>query len=215
MHRRVLPSGAPTAFLTAALLAGCSLFDLVPRQIVLLEGDSLLDYWNTDRHLRGLDVRNRAISGSLTGNVLARLPGELRGEGADRLVLLVGVNDVRGLLADPASDDSGIVDTLAVRLGRLLRAIDSARVPALLIGLLPVHGGSTGDPRRQNALHRAINARLAQALPASGRIELLDPAPLLRAESGELDPFFTIDGLHLNAAGYDRLAPAIRDWIDR
>lgn len=213
MCRRI--RGSLATLLIAALCTGCALFDLAPERVVLLEGDSLLAYWNSDRHLRGFDVRNRAISGARTADVLARLPGELRGDAPERLVLLVGVNDVQALLGDSAHADRQIADILVERIGLLVRMVDSARVPMLLVGLLPVHGASMNSSRRQNALHRAINERLAQMLPPSGRQEFLDPAPLLRTSSGALDPFLTIDGVHLNAAGYDHIAPAIRAWVDR
>ncbi|HEY6179651.1 MAG TPA: GDSL-type esterase/lipase family protein, partial [Kofleriaceae bacterium] len=67
------------------------------------------------------------------------------------------------------------------------------------------------EPLATATVQRA-NALLAHAAAASGA-DWLDVNRLLADASGELDPRYSSDGLHLTAAGYRVWAGALRPYL--
>ena len=183
-----------------------SLYDLkrdiqaAHRGDVVLLGDSILDLMEPEYF--PFPVVNRGIAGDTTAGVLKRLPDILAGK-PKAIVLLVGINDLR--LGASASQ---IIEN-----HRKIRETIPSDVSLIVLPLLPVN----------ETLFRQhiIGANPKSTIPLRADVEAVDAylsdqpgfAPLPVVTNGELDPRYTIDGLHLNAAGLAVLARTVESRL--
>ena len=179
-----------------------SLYDLkrdiqsAHRGDVVLLGDSILDLMEPEYF--PFPVVNRGIAGDTTAGVLKRLP-DILARKPKAIVLLVGINDLR--LGVSASD--------VIENHRKIREAIPPDIRLLVLPLLPVN----------EALFRQhiIGANPKSLVPSRADVEAVNKAlakmtgfvPLPLTVEGELSPAFTLDGLHLNAAGLAVLAEPV------
>ncbi len=171
------------------------LFGQMPLQngAIIFLGDSqtALCEW---RELFGLDlpILNRGIVADHVGGIQQRLEEIVRHQPA-KIFLLVGVND---LLFGKSPEE------IEPDYRALVTEIRTALPATLLIlqTVLPVnnHIKNTGQ---SNAKIQALNARIAQ-IARDNNLPFVDIYRLLTDAEGNLAQQFTLDGLHLNGAGY-------------
>jgi lysophospholipase L1-like esterase len=171
---------------------------------VVLLGDSLTrrwednpDQWN--RYFGGLRAGNFGVGADSLENVLWRIrSGQLAGLRPRVVVVLAGTNN---LPRDPVET---IVQGLAQLTRELGEVLPGAKV--LLLGLLPRNPDETG--RDYGSMVVAVNRSLAP-LADGKRVFFRDFGVLFPPKNGLVDPEMMPDGLHLGAAGYDRLGPTL------
>lgn len=159
-------------------------------EIVFL-GDSITEgaEWN---ELTGMPhVINRGISGDTAWGILSRLDEVIKRR-PDRVFLMIGVNDLSH--GQTPEEVSGEVDEILSRLRH-----GSPVTDVFLQSVLPVEnregwGAENGKIRRLNEHFRALAAK--------HEATFIDVAREMTSETGELRPDLSLDGLHLNAAGY-------------
>lgn len=167
---------------------------------VMFAGDSHVEYGHWSEWLHR-PVLNRGISGDDLAGLQARLAH--LDPPPQHLILLIGYNDV--LYGRAATDIlaayTALLDTLQHRYPQMRRSV---------VNLPPLAGGNAEDQKR-NGVVRAVNAGLAQLAETHGltHIDLYSAVAVADA----LDPALTHDGLHLNGAGYARLAALLRPII--
>jgi lysophospholipase L1-like esterase len=147
-------------------------------------GDSLTEYgsWN---ELVGCRAVNRGIAGDEILGVQSRLPSILATRPA-RIFLMIGLNDVlRG--------DSP--ETISKRYGELVDSIKPGNVEVYLQSILPTRKGEFGQAIVE------VNRRIAK-LADGRRVHYLDLYGYFQDADGLLDERYTMDGTHLNGAGY-------------
>jgi lysophospholipase L1-like esterase len=179
-----------------------SLFQLLApphggHSIVFL-GDSITEFceW-TD--LLGVPVINRGISGDTTGDVLSRLDtvSKIR---PDSVFLMVGIND-----ALYGTD----VATAAENYRQIIRGIRTSSPNTILYiqSVLPVSPPmvdgwlARGRGSQINQWVRAMNQQIRN-FAEDKSVVFIDLRDDL-SKRGELDPRYSVDGLHLNGAGYE------------
>lgn len=162
-----------------------------------------------------LTAYNLGVRGETSVQVAARWQGEawprLRADVPHGVVFAVGANDACG---DPGDDDPPRVDPghSAATLAELLEAAELMRLPAFVVGPIPV-----GDPR---ADARVLELDAAFARLCDGRgIGYAPVAPALDGDATWRAEAHAGDGAHPAAAGYARLAELVlaggfRDWLD-
>ena len=156
-------------------------------------GDSHVERAPWHMILGRADVANLGIGGDTTSGVLRRA-GSVGASGAERVFILVGINDI---LAGRSPE--AVVQGIAA----IVQAVGPGK--AVVVSLLPV----TGRYARHQQAVDVVNARSREFCPAPCRF--LDVSGALG--EGGLDPANTRDGLHLNARGYLALARAISPLI--
>ena len=176
----------------------------IGRRDVVMLGDSLTDrgeWWE----LLERPVANRGIAADTIAAVRARLDDVVAL--APRVVfVLIGVND---LLAGAAPE--AMARDHAALLGELRRRLPTARI--VVESLLPIRDESVArDERLTTATVQRANQLLAGGAAAAGA-DWLDIAKHLAGASGELDPRYSSDGLHLSGAGYRVWADALRAYL--
>lgn len=141
------------------------------------------------------NVRNRGISSDISFGVLERLDEVTEGKPA-KVFILIGINDI----------SRNIPDSLILQNYRRIIARIKLESPATQIyfhTLLPVNNTFTQFKNHYNKDEHIqyVNTELKK-IAAEEKIGLIDLHPNFLDADMRLDSRYTVDGLHLNAAGY-------------
>lgn len=142
------------------------------------------------------DVRNRGISGDITFGVLERLREVTDGK-PSKVFILIGINDISRNIPD-----SVIVGNYQKIIQRIEKESPSTRI--FFQTLLPVNNEFTQFKNHYNKDEHIlyVNEELKK-LAAKYKVGLIDIYPHFLNADKKLDKKYTIDGLHLNAEGYE------------
>ena len=151
-----------------------------------------------------LTVMNRGFGGERTQDGAARLPGELDALHPEVLLLEEGVNDL-------SSGDLSAIEPMIENLRSMVRAAKARGIPVFLATLTPVRAGGVPVPRGDKPLPLIPGANTQiRLLAQSERVVLVD---LFEGFGGSPDPYIDVDGLHPNAAGYQKIGQIFFDVI--
>lgn len=171
---------------------------------VVLVGDSLTDRGEW-AELLDRPVANRGIAGDRIADVRARLDDVVALE-PRVLLVLIGVND---LLAGASPE--AMAAAHAALVAELRRRLSHTRI--VVASLLPIRDEVVVRDEHLTAVEiRRANALLQPGVTAAGA-EWLDLYPALADATGQLDPRYTTDGLHLSGAGYRAWAERLRPYL--
>lgn len=158
----------------------------------LFVGDSLIDFAPL-QELFAFPVVSRGRSGDTILDVAARL-AEIRRHRPQRIVLWIGLND---LVGGRSSED--ILDGIVALVEAIKREVAVASLTLVGVPLVSRAKGLVhADLNRTAAMvNCALRARFPGPEPA-----FIDPQSALAGKDGNLRPEFSLDGTHLNGAGY-------------
>jgi len=181
---------------------------------LLYFGDSITERWDEplwdakrvwDANLAPRGVLNAGVSGDRTEHLRWRLDhGNLDGPAPKGVIVMIGTNDL-GHGRSPAEAAEGVRQVLL----ELRQKLPNARI--LLLGLTP-RGGAPWDPLRIAVSQ--VNQMLGSCADGQMLWATDIGQPLLDAK-GMLSQDLSPDYLHFNAAGYERIAPGLDQWIDK
>lgn len=179
------------------------------RRRVVFIGDSITEFWTDLAELQSdsVAVINRGIRGQNSSQVLLRFEDDAIALQPACIVLLCGSNDLRSYVGAASS----VAESARERIVRNVTAmadIAQARRIALCLGALPPVNPAHPVHRDSSAIVR-INGWLAD-FAATRRLDFIDYHRALVDADGHLDAAFSEDGLHPNAAGYARMAQALK-----
>ncbi len=168
---------------------------------VVFLGDSITQGWgdNFKDQFTGMQAANRGIGGDTTRGMLIRLHQDVLSLHPSAIVMLLGTNDIEvGIAPETAADN--------VRL--ILQAIKAhdPKVPIVLCRTFP---SSAKKNRPSNKIKR-LNELYDGLAKGDPQITVVDTWTLFADASGDADPRWFGDQLHLNSDGYFKWAAAIR-----
>lgn len=179
---------------------------------IVCAGSSLMEFFPIERMAAeaglNLNLHNRGVAGFVADELLACLDECVLALRPARLVINIGTND----LNDPATTN----DVLVAHYERILTAIER-ELPGIDITMpayYPVNPDVATDEGVRRCLAVRTNARIRSANEAvrglaewhHARFADLN-APLLD-DRGRLRAEYTVEGMHLNEAGYRAILPA-------
>lgn len=175
-----------------------------PTDIIML-GNSITDYAHWNELLQINEVRNRGISGDISFGVLERLKEVTEGKPA-KVFILIGINDIARNIPD-----SVILDNYK----RIIRRIktESPRTKIYFNTLLPVNNTFTARNHFNRDEHILFINEELKKMERSENITVIDIHSQFLDADNRLDRQYTYDGLHLNAAGYQRWATILKVYI--
>jgi len=177
-----------------------SLFKALPHsnRSIIFVGDSLTRPCEWSEMFQNLRIKNRGIGGDSLSGVLSRLDEIVEGK-PEKIFLMIGINDLKGgkSVAEILISYDNLVTTIRNHTPKTAIYIQS---------LLPVNnflGAMVLGPKLKkvnNQTIQEINKGLRQ-LVDKHHTQYVDLYPLF-VKYGQLNKQYTIDGLHLNGAGY-------------
>lgn len=170
---------------------------------IVFLGDSLTDYCEWGELLGNPNIKNRGIAGDTTYGVLQRLTTVVRLQPA-KLFLLIGSNDLgEGRpVADIARDYELLVKRCRTEMPATALYLES--VPPINFKL----SSHFESNRKVVELNQAI-----QRIAAEKQAVYIDLHQAVAGEQGELRTEYTTDGLHFNAAGYQRWKALLQPYL--
>lgn len=184
---------------------------------VVCAGSSLMEFFPVERLVAeaGLDINlhNRGVAGFVADELLSCLDECVLALRPSRLIINIGTND----LNDPATTN----DVLVARYDRILVAVERALpgIDVTMLAYYPVNPDVAVDEGIRQCLAARTNERLCsangavRALAARHGARFVDlNAPLLD-DRGRLRAEYTMEGMHLNEAGYRAILPAFLDLL--
>lgn len=164
-------------------------------------GSSSIHKWTTlETDMAPWSVRNRGVNGALMPELLQMFRNEPRGPRPRAIIFYAGENDIaHGATA--AEDVVNLRSFLALKIRRW------GDVPVVVVSLkpTPTRWGNLPEQTIFNTAARTIAAR-------TPGVTFVDVVPLFLVNHRP-GPFYVDDGIHLNAAGYERLTHAIRPMV--
>lgn len=176
------------------------------REDIIFLGNSITAGTDWMELLGNAHARNRGISGDITFGILERLDEVTEGKPA-KVFILIGINDI----------SRNIPDTVIVNnYQRIVKRI-RASSPATQIcfqTLLPVNNEFTQFKNHYNKDEHIlyVNSELKK-MAAREKITLIDLYPAFLNADKKLDKQYTMDGLHLTAAGYKLWASLLKPYL--
>lgn len=168
----------------------------VPGKVIFL-GNSITEGGNWKRMLKDSTVINRGISGDNSFGVLARID-EVTALKPSSLFILIGTNDLSKKIPDEAILENVFAIVSKVKAG-------SPKTKIFVQSIFPINEAVEKFPMQfNNADHiLIINDQLSRY---AGRLRYtyVDIFSHLTDDQGRLNKNYTFDGLHLNAAGYQK-----------
>ncbi|MBR7115488.1 MAG: acetylhydrolase, partial [Alistipes sp.] len=171
-----------------------------PRCVIL--GNSIVHYWGGAHRIQNGeevwaskmgDYLNMGCGWDRVENLLWRVyHGELDGFEAERVVLMIGTNNL-GM-----DKDEDIVDGIEFLLAAIRARQPKAEIR--VVGLLPRRG--------QEQRVKTLNLRLS-TMASLGGYTYINPGVKLLQEDGRINEKFFTDGLHPNNEGYARIVDEI------
>lgn len=166
------------------------------KAVTVFLGDSLTKGFGVQEYFPDKTVLNRGINSDTTVSLLTRFNRNVANLKIEKLFLLIGFNDI------PYRDDSAIVANIAAILDR----VKANRI--YVQSLLPVNG----KRKETNARIVSLNRRLRQLCSDRG-IEYVDLHRHFIDSKGELSSQYSLDGAHINGAGYRLWQELIRERL--
>lgn len=142
-------------------------------------------------------VINRGISGDITFGVLKRMRDITRRQ-PSKLFILIGINDIGKDIPDAVIADN---------YRKIIREVQT-QSPATKIyvqSILPVNPDYPGFPQHYDKQAHVVHTnQLLRQVAKSMHCRFVNIAPLFMDSQKRMDKKYTIDGLHLNTAGYQK-----------
>lgn len=165
----------------------------VTSEDIVFLGNSITQYCEWSELLQNPKVKNRGIAGDGIDGVLKRIQPILA-EKPKAIYLMIGVNDLF------FHDETYIIEGYEKLLQQCASVSPETKV--IVQSVLPVNG-DIKTMTISNASIVSLNEKLKEL---SGRYQLdyLDLHAHFKNEEGKLKPQYSVDGIHINGAAYER-----------
>lgn len=177
---------------------------------ILFIGDSIVEYYPL-QELFGTSktIVNRGIRGYQTGLLLENLDAHLYGGVVDKIVLLIGTNDIGKDV--PVNEALNNLEAIIQTIAR-----DYPLTEIKLLSILPVNEGEEYKQTvyiRTNEKIQKWNQAYKELASAYMQVEFAPVFDSLIDQEGQLKKDYTTDGLHLSVTGYQVLTKALKDYL--
>ena len=177
---------------------------------ILFIGDSIVEYYPL-QELFGTSktIVNRGIRGYQTGLLLENLDAHLYSGAVDKIVLLIGTNDVGKDV--PVNEALNNLEAIIQSITR-----DYPLTEIKLLSILPVNEGEEYKQIvyiRTNEKIQKWNQAYRELASAYMQVEFVPVFDSLIDQEGQLKKDYTTDGLHLSVPGYHVLTKALKDYL--
>ncbi|HET7086313.1 MAG TPA: GDSL-type esterase/lipase family protein [Rhizomicrobium sp.] len=198
------------AILVAMTTASSIAFAEGPAPRAIIFGDSIVQHWPW--HSRFFFTENNYLGignpGETLKGMLSHFDQDVVQAHPDAVLLVAGTNDVAG-------NDGPVTDAAIIANFKLMAERASAAHLSIVIGsVLPATRFPWNPGIKPSQRIAALNSKISAWAAASG-ITYADFWSALALPSGEINPAYSDDGVHPNAAAYAVMGPIAKAAIDK
>jgi lysophospholipase L1-like esterase len=176
---------------------------VVKGRIIFL-GNSITEMGRWDKLLNDSTVINRGISGDITFGVLKRLDDIIRRQ-PSKLFLLIGVNDVGKDIPDAVIADN--IRKIIIKIQN-----ESPATSIYLESILPVNPDLKSFPQHYDKNPHIISTNaLLKNVATETKVVFVDTYSFFCDQDKKLKKEYTLEGLHINASGYEAWAKFLKE----
>ena len=177
---------------------------------IVFMGNSITDWWEPywGIHFAGKPYVNRGIAGQTTAQMLIRFKPDVINLKPKVVVILAGINDINGMTG-PTTNDM-IKDNIS----SMVEIAQSNGIKVVLSTLLPCYSIKGRSDLKPADRVVELNAWIKKYAKEKNCVYLDYFTPLADENNG-LKKEFTPDGVHPNKAGYDIMAPIVKNSIQK
>ena len=161
---------------------------------IIFLGNSITAGVDWTELLENSHAKNRGISGDISFGVLERLNEVTEGKPA-KVFILIGINDISRNIPDTV-----VVNNYRSIIKEIKRASSATKI--YFQTLLPVNNEFTARAHFNKDEHILFINEQLKKLAVKEKITVIDLYPHFLNADNKLEKKYTVDGLHLNAAGY-------------
>lgn len=171
---------------------------------IVFLGNSLTQYGEWQEFFNNSNIRNRGIGGEFTDGILRRLDPIVSGS-PRQIFLMIGINDL--ILHRPPH----ILANYRAIVERITLA--SPDTELIIQSILPVNN-TVKNTGLANADVLILNAGI-QKISTDFKVKYVDLHQKFVDTTGKLKAIYTLDGIHLNRAGYELWTGEINNLVDQ
>lgn len=185
------------------------------RENIVLLGDSITDFYETDRYFKDLPVINSGTSGFQTKDILNLLKERVYIYNPTKVFLLIGTNDIA--FTDLTNEELvANIEEIVIRIKK-----NRPNTKIYVESIYPVNGNTEDNDivvgymvgKRENDRIKKVNNLIAEICKKQ-KVTYIDMYSLLIDEEGNLDLDYTVDGLHISDKGYEIITDKLMSYID-
>ena len=175
---------------------------------IVFLGDSIFDWFPTDKIFSDLPIVNSGIAGNTTEDILNSLENRVYKFNPTKVFLNIGTND----LDCPDSDEINIkvFENIKKIVSEIRKNRENCKI--YIISIYPVNNYYAGAKERHIDEIKTVNGYLKEYC-ANEDIEYIDAFKELANGEEMLDEEYTSDGLHPNHLGYAKLTEILMKYI--
>lgn len=181
---------------------------------IVFFGDSRIAHWKPLPSLPNCQMLNRGVSGETTSQAILRLDRDVIALKPSIVVVQVGINDLKAIGVLPGRIDE-IVSSCSENLKTIVqRAVASDIHVVILTIFRPGPVGLRRKPVWSDEIGLAVERVNGMIGVLSGQgVTVFDCDPVL-VVGNRIKPEYARDGLHLTAAGYEKLNESVRPVLE-
>ena len=171
---------------------------------IVFLGNSLTEYGEWREFFNNRNIRNRGIGGEFTDGILRRLDPVITGK-PRQIFLMIGINDL--ILHRPPhilANYQAIVERIK---------LESPDTELIVQSILPVNN-DVKNTGLANTDVLTLNKGI-QKITTDFKLKYVDLHQKFKDAAGNLDATYTLDGIHLNRAGYELWVKEIDHLVQR
>lgn len=182
---------------------------------VILFGDSRMEMWGDQLKIDGYQIINRGIGGETTSQLLLRVENDILAINADKVVIQVGINDLKTIVFFENRKDK-IINETKNNILDIVNKLKAKEVNVYLMTIIPASEPiglwrffwSEEIDRQVKSTNRFIRQQHGK------NVTIIDSAPIFN-HGEKLNPEYTLDTLHMNNAGYSVLADLLTKTLQQ
>lgn len=176
---------------------------------ILFLGDSIFDWYPTEKIFDDLPIVNSGICGNKTTDILENIEDRVYKYNPTKVFINIGTNDIEYNDSDELNQE--VVNNIIKITQEIQKNRQKCKI--YVISIYPVNNNLSGAGNRHNSEIQDINAKLREYCANSGTIEYIDAYSQLIGDNGLLHEEYTKDGLHLSDLGYAKLTEILMKYI--
>lgn len=183
--------------------------NITKNENIVFLGDSIFDWFPTDKIFSDLPIVNSGIVGNKTTDILSNMQERVYKYNPTKVFINIGTNDIE------FEDSDELNEEVYQNIVKIAEGIKKHRnkCEIYIISIYPVNNNLPGANDRHISEIKAINNKLKEYCSKTEGIEYIDAFKELINEEEMLDTDYTEDGLHPNGLGYAKLTEILMKYI--